>query len=70
VITVPKDAVLIKKHGNVVYVVKEGKAEERLVKVGVTNGDRVEITEGLKEGETVVTSGQNMLTEGSAVKIL
>ena len=52
------------------YVVKEGKAEERLVKVGVTNGDRVEITEGLKEGETVVTSGQNMLTEGSAVKIL
>lgn len=69
VITVPKDAVLIKKHGNVVYVVKEGKAEERLVKVGVTNGDRVEITEGLKEGETVVTSGQNMLTEGSAVKI-
>lgn len=70
VITIPKDAVLIKKHGNVVYVVKEGKAEERLVKVGVTNGDRVEITEGLKEGETVVTSGQNMLTEGSAVKIL
>ncbi|MDN5300865.1 MAG: hypothetical protein PWQ60_379 [Thermoanaerobacteraceae bacterium] len=70
VITIPKDAVLIKKHGNVVYVVKEGKAEERLVKIGVTNGDRVEITEGLKEGETVVTSGQNMLTEGSAVKIL
>ncbi|AYO31940.1 efflux RND transporter periplasmic adaptor subunit [Biomaibacter acetigenes] len=69
VITIPKDAVLIKKHGNVVYVVKEGKAEERLVKIGVTNGGRVEITEGLKEGETVVTSGQNMLTEGSAVKI-
>ncbi|MDK2814088.1 MAG: hypothetical protein PWP18_1 [Thermoanaerobacter sp.] len=69
VITIPKDALVIKKHGNVVYVVKEGKAEERLVKIGVTNGDRVEITEGLKEGETVVISGQNMLAEGSAVKI-
>ncbi|WP_422444848.1 efflux RND transporter periplasmic adaptor subunit [Thermoanaerobacterium sp. DL9XJH110] len=70
VITVPKDAVLIKKNGYTVYVVKQGKAEERLVRIGITNGDRVEITEGLKEGETVVTSGQNMLTEGSAVKIL
>lgn len=69
VITVPKDAVLIRKHGNVVYVVNEGKAEERLVKIGVTNGDKVEITEGLKEGETVVVSGQNMLMEGSSVKI-
>jgi len=69
VITVPKDAVMIKKHGNVVYVVKEGIAEERLVKIGVTNGDRVEITEGLNEGETVVISGQNMLMEGSTVKI-
>lgn len=69
VITIPKDAVMIKKYGNTVYVVNKGKAEERLVKTGISSGDRVEITEGLKAGETVVVSGQNMLTEGSKVKI-
>jgi len=70
VITIPKDAVLIKKQGNVVFAVKDGKAEERLVKVGVTSKDMVEVAEGLDEGEEVVTSGQNMLTEGTAVKII
>ncbi|HHW01857.1 MAG TPA: efflux RND transporter periplasmic adaptor subunit [Thermoanaerobacterales bacterium] len=70
VITIPKDAVVIKKQGNAVYVVKAGKAEERLVKIGVTSKDMVEVAEGLNEGEEVVTSGQNMLAEGTAVKII
>jgi len=70
VITIPKDAVLIKKNGNVVYVAKDGKAEERPVKLGVTNGDLVEVADGLKPGEKVVTSGQDMLTEGAALKIM
>ena len=39
----------------VVYVVENGKASERLVRTGVSDETRVEILEGLKPGEKVVT---------------
>lgn len=69
VVVAPKDSILIKKHGNIAYVVKDGKAEERIVKLGVSNGENVEITKGLKEGEQLVVKGQNLLKEGTPVKI-
>jgi HlyD family secretion protein len=39
----------------VVYVVENGKARERLVRTGVSDETRVEILEGVKPGEKVVT---------------
>lgn len=69
VIMIPKDAVLIKKHGNTVFVVKDGKAEEKLVQLGVSQEDKVEITEGLSEGEILVIEGQNLLSDGARVEI-
>lgn len=60
---------MIKKYGNTVYVVNNGKAEERLVKLGISNSDKVEVVSGIKAGETVIVSGQNMITEGTKVKI-
>ncbi len=39
----------------VVYVVEDGKARERVVRTGVSDETRVEILEGLKPGEKVVT---------------
>ncbi len=69
VIMIPKDSVLIKKHGNTVFVVKDGKAEEKLVQLGVSQEDKVEITEGLSEGEILVIEGQNLLSDGARVEI-
>ncbi|NLU10293.1 MAG: efflux RND transporter periplasmic adaptor subunit [Tepidanaerobacter acetatoxydans] len=69
VVVLPKDAILLKKHGNVVFVVSEGKAVERIVKLGITNGNSVEILEGVNPGEKVVVKGQNMLKEGVSVKL-
>lgn len=43
--------------------------ERRFVRTGQVRGDRVAITEGLKAGEQVVTSGQIKLSNGAAVKI-
>lgn len=68
VVVAPKDSILIKKHGNIAYVVKDGKAEERIVNIGVSNGKNVEITKGLKKGEQLVVKGQNLLKEGTLVK--
>jgi len=69
VITIPKDAIMIKKYGNTVYVVNNGKAEERLVKLGISNDNEVEVVSGIKAGDTIIVSGQNMITEGTKVKI-
>lgn len=69
VVVVPKDAILLKKHGNVVFVVEDEKAVERHVKLGITNDENVEIIEGIKPGELVVIKGQNLLKEGAKVKL-
>lgn len=38
--------------------------ERRTVKTGATIGDRIQVVEGIKEGELVATSGQNKLQNG------
>jgi RND family efflux transporter MFP subunit len=43
---------------------------ERPVTVGLRNAERVEIKEGLKEGELVVASGGSFLTEGDVVQVV
>ena len=43
--------------------------ERRFVRVGPTQGDRVAILEGIKDGDEVVTSGQLKLQPGAAVKV-
>lgn len=44
-------------------------AHQRFVKTGETRGDQIEITEGIKEGEQVVSSGQFKLRDGAPVVI-
>jgi RND family efflux transporter MFP subunit len=50
-----------------VFVVENGKTVLRLVAIGAANNDYYEILSGLQEGDTVVTSGQISLTDGTAV---
>lgn len=76
-ITLPNAAVAYNPYGATVYIVKsdgrtaDGKpklvAEQRFVTTGLTRGDQVAIVEGVKPGETVVTSGQLKLRNGSSV---
>ena len=54
VLTIPATAVLRKPEGYAVEVVTgEAETEEREVKIGLNDGARVELLEGLKEGEVV-----------------
>lgn len=56
-----------------VYVVENGKAVARQVKVGIQNEDRIEILDGLKEGESVVSGSYRAITrdlnDGDAVEV-
>jgi HlyD family secretion protein len=44
-------------------------AHETKVKVGIRQGDKIQITEGLEGGETVVTEGNYALPDGTKVEI-
>jgi multidrug efflux pump subunit AcrA (membrane-fusion protein) len=52
-----------------VFVVDDNVARRRGVTTGAVQEDRVEIPSGLRSGETVVTRGGYLLSDGDAVKI-
>jgi multidrug efflux pump subunit AcrA (membrane-fusion protein) len=51
-----------------VFVVADGRAQERLVKAGLREAGWVEILEGVKSGETVATSGLAQLYDGAPIQ--
>ncbi len=53
----------------IVYVEKNGRAEERVVKIGGRQGNKVEILEGLKPGDRVVVAGFQRLVHGQIVSV-
>jgi RND family efflux transporter MFP subunit len=58
VVMVPQRAVQPAAGQSKVFVIENGKAVERIVKTGATDGDLIEIAEGVKDGETVATNNQ------------
>ncbi|HEY7170992.1 MAG TPA: efflux RND transporter periplasmic adaptor subunit [Vicinamibacterales bacterium] len=69
-LVVPTPAVQQGPQGTYVYIVKADQtAELRPVKVGRTSGEETIITDGVKDGETIVTDGHLRLVPGSRVTI-
>jgi HlyD family secretion protein len=68
-ILVPKSAVRSAGGSSVVYVVKGQVVEERAIKVGGADGDRLEVISGLQSGERVVTPIPDTLKDGAAVTV-
>ncbi len=65
---VPARAVRTESGVSRVFVIKDGKAQERQVQLGQTEGDLIEIKSGVSENETVATSNVEQLSDGMAVK--
>lgn len=53
-----------------VFVVRNGKASRVPVKLGYAEGPWLEVRQGLKEGDQVVTAGKVALRDGTAVQII
>ncbi|HVA15744.1 MAG TPA: efflux RND transporter periplasmic adaptor subunit [Stellaceae bacterium] len=78
-ITLPQTAVTYNPFGSTVYLVDDkGKgangqellvARQVFVTTGDTRGDQVEVTKGIKAGDTIVTAGQIKLRNGSPLKV-
>ena len=67
---IPRTALLDGDGPPKVFVVKDGKAAERPVQLGLSNGAYVEIVSGLKDGDQVVVVGQAAVKPGAAVRIV
>jgi RND family efflux transporter MFP subunit len=65
---VPKAAVRTDGSQTIVFVVRDDRVERRAVKVGVTEGDQVEVVSGLVSGDRIVVEGNDGLADGSRVK--
>lgn len=68
-VMVPITSILYDESEMKVFLVEGDRARERKVKAGSKYGELIEITEGLKAGETVVVAGQNNLAEGVKVNV-
>ena len=70
VTVVPRNAFVGSISNNEVFVAREGVAHLTKVVAGRNFGEQVEILEGLKAGDIVVTSGIINLTDGAKISIV
>ncbi|HVV62230.1 MAG TPA: efflux RND transporter periplasmic adaptor subunit [Pseudolabrys sp.] len=68
-IVVPTAAIQVSQTGNFVFVVKDGVAKVQPVKVERAVENMTVVTSGLSGGETVVTDGQLLLSNGTHVSV-
>ena len=66
---IPKRALVIETDMDQVYIYQEGKAHKVNLELGFTSGEYLEVLSGLKEGDLVVTAGQDGLREGLPIRI-
>lgn len=69
VLRLPNGAAFKGSNEQNVFVLKNGKAEKRLVKIGLTNFDFVEILSGLQKGEEVITSDMKAFENAQSITI-
>ena len=71
---VPSQSVVEDREGRFVYIVETkepgiGTIRRQSVTVGALTGEGLEVLEGLRDGDRVVTAGMSQITEGLEVKV-
>jgi RND family efflux transporter MFP subunit len=67
---IPQEAVLVRGGRKLVFVVGDGLAKWRYIEPGLENERFVEVLEGVKEGEEIITDGHLTLAHDAEVKIV
>jgi RND family efflux transporter MFP subunit len=70
VIVISKEIIVSGNRGRSVFIVEKGAVRERIITTGLENETSVEVLEGLKKNERVVTKGFETLRNSSKVKII
>jgi len=69
-LVVPSRAVVGSEGAQSVFVITEGRAQRRRVRVGNDLDGRMEVFDGLAYGDTVITTGNALLRDGAPVRIV
>jgi len=70
VLMAPKSAIKKVGEDSVVYVIENNIAKERIVEVGITQDESVEVIKGVKEGEIIALRGSSYLKDEDQIKII
>jgi len=68
VVTVPRAALLYAGEQPYLFIAAGAKAQRRDVKIGVQDGEAVEISAGVKAGELVIVAGNSVLEDGMGIR--
>ena len=68
-IMVPAQSLIPEMDGYKVFIVQDGKAVEKRVNTGMRTEDRVEVTDGLAPGDSILTTGILQVKNGSPVRV-
>ena len=70
VLVVPEQSIVLRPAGEVVYVIQNNTAQQRIIKIGEQRAGWVEVLQGLESGAEVAVDGAAYLTDNAQVKIL
>lgn len=70
VMTIPSVAVIETDNETYVYIADDNSAIRTEIKVGMDNGEVVEVLAGLKKEDSVIVKGQDFINDGSIVKVV
>jgi membrane fusion protein (multidrug efflux system) len=66
-ITIPSFTVIPELKRHKVFIIRNGRAEEKVIEIGTRTDDRIEVTSGLGRGDTIITTAILQLRPGMAV---
>ena len=69
-IVIPKETVISRQSGKVVFTVENGIASEKSIKTGLENQDNIEVIDGLKINDRLVIAGFETLRNKSKVSVI
>lgn len=69
-VVIPRYTIQEEEDGSFVYAVKNNRTEKRPIKLGISVAGEVQVLSGLKFGEYIVETGQQLVTDQEIVKII
>ncbi len=69
VITIPKDAIVNRQTGKIVFVFQNGQVRPAAVEIGQSFNGKFEILSGLRVGQKIVIKGNELLRPGQRVRV-
>ncbi len=69
-IVIPKEAIISRQDGKIVFIVENGIATEKRITTGLETTDNIEVTSGLKMNDRLVVTGFETLRNKSKVSVL